>query len=351
MKEFFKKTFEYLKKIFNYLKKAFNYLKKHTVGLHKTISYVKKVSGNLRMYTFVDIIRCYFSYGANYNEYRIFEFYKFDRKREDTYLTKIRHDNLKRFLFNKKKAHAFVDRREFYKKYDKYLKRNTCYSKNLSFKQVEELINNSKDVVCKSSTLKEENTKVLRLKDFRSAAYLLESSKKSKLNILEEDIKQHKLIEEINPNNMNILSIVTLKYNDIVDVICATMKFGTNKTYEYDYKKSDYICGFVDLKTGKIKNKLRSRNGVIYTKHPITGIKLNNFEIPNFKKAIDTALKCAEDTDEALEVEWNFAIGQNKVMLISANEWSDFTFAQIPDYSNSGLMPYYRTHVNKTKKL
>ncbi len=334
-------------------KKTWSYLKKHTCGLHKTINYVRRRTDHLRIYIFFDIIRCFIMYGANYNEYRIFEFYLINRKLEDTYLTKIRHDNFIPYLYNKDNLELLKDRREFYKKFDKHLKRNTCYTKNLSFKQMEELILSSKIVVCKSATLKEEKTKVLNLNDYRSPAFLLEEANKNKLFVLEEYIEQNELLEEINPNNMNILSIVTLKDKNNIDVINATMKFGTSDKYEYDYKKSDYITGFVDINTGKITHKYRSRNGQIYSKHPITGEKIINIEIPNFKKAVDTAKKCAKEVDDILEIEWNFALTKNKAILMSANLWEDYTFSQIPEFLNKkvGLMPYYRYHVDKSKKL
>ena len=71
-----------------WFKNAWNYLKKHICGLHKTISYVYRKSDHLRIYIFFDIIRCFVMYGANYNEYRIFELYLINRKLEDTYITK-----------------------------------------------------------------------------------------------------------------------------------------------------------------------------------------------------------------------------------------------------------------------
>lgn len=336
-----------------WFKNAWNYLKKHICGLHKTISYVYRKSDHLRIYIFFDIIRCFIMYGANYNEYRIFELYLINRKLEDTYLTKSRHDIFAPYLYNKENLELLKDRREFYKKFDKYLKRNTCYSKNLSFKQMEELILTSKVVVCKSATLKEEKTKILNLKDFRSPAFLLEEANNNKLFVLEECVEQNELLEEINPNNMNILSIVTLKDKGNVDVISATIKFGTSEKYEYDYKKSDYITGFVNLETGKVTHKYRSRNGKIYSNHPVTGERIINIEIPNFKKAINAAIKCAKEVDDILEIEWNFALSKNKAILIGANLWEDYTFSQIPEFLNKkvGLMPYYRYHVDKSKKL
>ena len=69
-----------------------------------------------------------------------------------------------------------------------------------------------------------------------------------------------------------------------------------------------------------------------------------------FDKAVNTAIKCAKETDDILEVEWNFMISSKKVLLLSANKWQDYTFAQIPEYLNRrvGLKPIY---IDKIKKL
>ena len=46
-------------------------------------------------------------------------------------------------------------------------------------------------------------------------------------------------------------------------------------------------------------------------------------------------------------------IAKSQVLLISANLWEDYTFSQIPEFLDKkvGLMPYYRYHVDKSKKL
>ena len=329
--------------------KFFKYLKKHITGLNKTIMYVKRNTGNLYLYVLIDIIRCYIKYGSNYDEYRIYEFYIVKRGIESTYLTKHFHNKIKKYLYRKKLISFLNDRRDFYKKYDKYLNRDICYSKNLSFKQLEELISTKKTIVCKSSNTKENTTEVLELKDFRSPAFLLDSAKKNNLPILEEYLPQHKDIERINPNNINILSITTLRTDNEVDVVGAIMKFGVSRTFEYDYKKSNYVNCYVDLKTGIIKQRGRDRYGEIISKHPVTNEKLINFEVPLFEKAINTAIKCAKETDELLEVEWNFMISNKKVALISCNKWEDYTFVQIPEYLNNkvGLKPLYVDRLSK----
>ena len=211
----------------------------------------------------------------------------------------------------------------------------------------------NESLACKSILMKDEKTQVLNLYDFRSAAYLLQEAEKNKLLILEENVVQHPLLDDINPNNLNILSIVTLKYKGKSEVVAATIKFGTSETYEYDYKKSDYISGFVNINTGVVSHKYRSRNGKVFTHHPVSKIKLTDLVIPNFDKAVKSALKCASLMDEALEVEWNFAITKTNACLMSANLWDDYTFSQIPEYLSRriGLMPYYQSHVDKTKKL
>ncbi len=333
------------KKLVKFLK----YLKKHICGLNKTIVYVRKNTGNLYIYILFDIIRCYILYGASYNEYRIFELFIIGRNLESTYLTKFHHKKLERKLYKKKNIDYLNDRREFYKKYDKYLNRDICYSKNLSFKQLEELITTKKIIVCKSSNMKESNTEVLDVKNFRSPAFLLDYANKNNLPILEETLNQHKEIETINPNNINILSITTLKINNEINVVSAIMKFGTSTSFEYDYKKSNYLNFYVDLNSGIIKHRGRDRYGEIIQKHPVTNEKIVGFEIPLFEKAINAAIKCAKDTEEMLEVEWNFMISSKKVALISANKWVDYTFAQIPEYLNKkiGLKPFYDENIKK----
>lgn len=344
-----------MKKVYKYFYKKikywFNYINKHIKELFKTIIYISRITGKSSLFIFIDIIRCFIKFGSSYNEYRIFKFFLIDDYIKDTYLTKIRHENLEKYLY--KKNNLLKDRREFYKKFNKYLNRKVCYIKNLSFKQLENFILENDELVCKSNVLLEKNSKILYLKDFRSPAFVLSDVNKNNLYFLEENFKQHKLIEKINPYNINILSIVTLKYKNTVNIINSTIKFGSSVSFVYDYQKSNYINGYIDIANGKIKGKCIDRYGKTFSHHPISGESFIDFKVPNFKKAINTAIKCAKDIDNILEIEWNFAISKTKIILISANIWKDYIFCQMPEFleDKKGLMPYYRMHIDKSKKI
>ena len=83
-------------------KKFFDYLKKHIKGINRSIKLIKKKSSNSsRIFLFFDMWWSYIRYGVTYDEYRVFEFYLIPGYKRDTYMSKCRHQNLEKHLFDK----------------------------------------------------------------------------------------------------------------------------------------------------------------------------------------------------------------------------------------------------------
>lgn len=334
------------------LKKFFDYLKKHINGINRSIKLIKKKSSKSGVVLFFDMWWCYIRYGVTYDEYRIFEFYSLPGFKRDTYMSECRHQNLEKHLCDRNHLTILNSREKFYIKFKDCLNREFYNIKEMSFKEFEELALKKKELVCRGNSLKGEgSTLVLNVKNFRSPAFLLDKAKKSNLNIVEATIKQNKLFDTINPYNMNTVSVVTLLCGKRVDIVSSYVKFGINDEYKYDINSVKHITGIVDVKTGIIKHKLVCGENETYSEHPVSKVKLVGLEIPLFEEIKEVATKCALEFDEALEVEWNFVISNNKVFLINANLWDDYVFAQLPMFSKNkvGLMPYYRDNVKKRR--
>lgn len=334
------------------LKKFFDYLKKHIKGINRSIRLIRKKSSKSRIILFFDMWWSYIRYGVTYDEYRIFEFYLIPGYKRDTYMSKCRHENLEKHLYDKKHLTILNSREKFYIKFKDLLNREFYNTKEMSFKEFEELALKKKELVCRSSSLKSETgTLSLNVKNFRSPAFLLDKAKKSGLNIVEASIKQNKLFDSINPYNMNTVSVVTLLCGNKVDIISSYVKFGITEEDKYDVNSVKHVTGIVDIKTGTIKHKLVSGENEVYSEHPISKVKLVGLEIPLFDEIKKIASACALEFDESLEIEWNFVISNTKVYLINANLWDDYVFAQLPMFSKNkvGLMPYYRDNVKKRR--
>ncbi len=60
----------------------------------KAINTVHEKSGKSKFTTFFDMLGCSLRYGAGYNDYIIFEFYKMNGKQRKTYMTRMKNNRL-----------------------------------------------------------------------------------------------------------------------------------------------------------------------------------------------------------------------------------------------------------------
>lgn len=331
-------------------KKIFLFLKKNIKGINHSIMKIKSRENIAYIILLFDMMYSYIRYGIDYDEYRIFEFYNLSYDKRNTYMGHVRHKKFEKKFYSVKHLVLLNNREKFYIKFKKYLNREIYNINELSFKEFEELALKKHELVCRGNNLKSENnTLCLNLKNFRSPAFLLEKSRVNKLYLVEASIKQNKVLEGINSYNMNTISVITLKINNNVNIVCSYIKFGISKEYNYDVNSSENIMGLIDIKTGKVKNKFLGSNGEVYCEHPISRVKLTSFEVPLFDEIKKIAVNCANEFDESLEMEWNFVISNNKVFLINGKLWNDYILVQSPLLLKNkvGLMPYYKDKIKK----
>lgn len=314
------------------LKKFINYVKKHLKALNKSILYVKHDSCKLYVEIFFDIIWCYIRYGIDYDEYRIFEFYNIKSEKRKTYISSTYHDDLIKKINKYSKISNLKSRRKFYDIISKYLNRKVYFIKDLSFKEFELLALDKKKFFCRSlDNFNEEKTKIYDVKDFRSPAFLLDRIDKENLEAIEVYISHNKELNKFDSDS--ILNIVTLSNKNKTSVVSSSIIF-----------KNIGLTGFIDIKTGCIKGKLRDSKGISYDVIPSSKEKFHNFKIPNFEEACNLVTEVAPLFDDICEIEWKLYISNTKVYIIAANLWEDYDFAQIPEYLKNriGLLSIYK---------
>lgn len=274
----------------------FKKLKKHTCLYLKTVKSVHKKSQKFSLFIFFDIFFCFFKYGVDYNEYEYFEFYNISKVKRDTYLSKIRHDNIMDRLRSSVDVSVLTDRQKFVKKFANYMNRDVYNINNISFKQFEILSLDKKEFICRGDTNDERNVEIVSLDNFRSPAFMLDALKKNSLNIIECVYKQNKNLNKINSNKLCVLSIVTILNGKKVDVVSSSLKLYDSK----NRSTSHVVRGVVDIKTGIINDYFVDEKGNSYTEY--NDEKLIDFEIPMYKDAVDVATKCHDEIREILEV-------------------------------------------------
>lgn len=309
------------------IKKAFKKMLKELKNFDKNLNYVATKSNQLGLILFWDILWCKLRYGVTSNEYRIFEFYRLDYCKRNTFMSKRRYDFLNDKLVNKKIINTLTNKETFNKKFKDYLKREVEDINNLSFKQTEDAILESKYVIGRSKEASFISSyREYDLKDYRSPAFLAEAMKENKDYLIEPKFKQHKELNKINP--LVFVNIVSV-YNRGPEIVSSTIKFRDGK---------ELISGYVDLESKCIVGNFKDENGQNYKDN------FNGFEIPKLSSVIEIVKLLSEELKEIRQVEWTFIIGSKQIYLLDGNVWDDYVFSQIPEFlkNDEGLMTYYK---------
>lgn len=136
--------------------------------------------------------------------------------------------------------------------------------------------------------------------------------------LLEEVVKQHSAVNEIYPNCVNTVRLVTLLKDDEFKVLCSFMKFGKDGSVVDNMAAGGMIAG-VDEVNGVIETGAVDRDGNVHMVHPNTGKPIKGFKIPNFDDALRITEKATRKVEGINFVGWDVAICQDKAVIIEGN--------------------------------
>lgn len=301
----------------------FNRFKK---GLFKTVRYVHKKTGYLSFVIFLDVLWCYVRYGASFKEYRLFEFYKLDSTSRNSYMTKRKYKKVNKKLVDQAIINVITDKKLFVLRFKEYVNKNLVNLNEHSYKEFEDKIYPYKDLVSRSinssfiKSYKEFNTS-----KYRSAAYLNKELKDKKLTLVERKINIHEDLKEL--DDIVVINVVSVFINKC-NIITSSIKFK---------KDNKIISGYIDINKGIIIGNLKDSEGHNYK-------DLNGFNIPCFDKIVKMCKQVSYELEEIKQIEWSFTVdNKDKVYLVDANVFTDYIFAQTPEFlkNKTGLMKYY----------
>lgn len=146
--------------------------------------------------------------------------------------------------------------------------------------------------------------------------------------IIEELIKQHDKLAELHKESANTLRVITIRYEDRVDVIHAYLRVGKGNSV-IDNASAGGVFGVVNIETGRIYAAC-DRWGNSFDVHPDSGKHLIDFEVPRWEEVKALVKKAAQVLPEVHYVGWDVAVTNEGCVLIEGNDkgrWS-FQFAK-----------------------
>lgn len=337
----------------------FGYLKRVTSGasfakMKEAINVVHEKSGKNKLLTFFDMLGCAAKYGAGYNDYIIFEFYKIKAKQRKTYLTRLKNKRLVDTLNNDDISDYFDVKNMFDKKFKEFLKREVLDLAEIGYPEFESFVK-GKEYFFAKPNIGESGKGIEKIKvaDFSSTEELYKYIRKPEKNfgVIEEVIVQHPEVSRIYPDSLNCLRVVTLVNNGEAHILYSVFKMGNNGKFVDNLENGGLACHF-DLEKGEITGPGHTSALINYDAHPATGIKFVGYKLPYMDEVKKMVKKAALVLPDFRYVGWDVCITPDGPAIVEGNNYPAYDFPQLPDDDKPriGLIPKIESFGIKVRK-
>lgn len=217
----------------------------------------------------LDIIKCHFKYKASLFDYDFFEMYKLTDFERNTIITKgVNNEYIKKY--NNPKYIKNFNEMIFKKTFDKYLKQDV------------------------------------------------------------KKIKQCNVLNELNPNSLSTILVVTILGQVTVAYLIT-----------YGNKK---LVAPIDIETGIITHPACDRNKNAFENHPITNKNIKGLKIPNWEEIIKICEQASIEVAAIGYASWEICVEENKCFLLNGNVKPNYVYYNLPIHRNNniGLLPVFK---------
>lgn len=267
-----------------------------------------------RLFLLIDIVFCSIKYGAGPYDYQEFEFYNLNSRERKTYLTRVKNNAIVRMFNDKEISKKFDDKVEFNKIFNEYLKRDWLYLDN-NYDEFVKFCDGKEDFIAKpvggSGGEGIELIKIDKKALKKTYEYLVSNNKL----LVEEKIIQNKKIAMLNKTSVNTFRIVSFFDGKETHILNVVFKIGNGGVTDNFSSGSMYTF----VRDGKIIVPAIDRDDNIFYEHPISKIKIVDYEIPNYDKAINLVKECTKKIPEVKYVGWDVAITDKGAVIIEGN--------------------------------
>ncbi len=317
--------------------------------MFQVINKIHNKTNKSKIVLFFDIVYCGFKYQAGYMDYDLFAMYDLNKEERKTILTRGKNNSYVKRLNPKEYWHIFDNKDEFNQIFQQYLNREYFIITENNYKEFQEFLKNKKQIIVKP--LNESCGKgIEKIQiDNKDLKKLYKELKNKKTYLIEEVANQHEKITALHPQSVNTIRIITLiNQYQVTTILAAFIRIGTKDNVVDNFNHGG-ICSPIDLETGKISAQAVDKQGLVYQKHPDTNITLEGYQLPHWEKVKKLVIEASKVIPEMGLIGWDVCIGQEKPMLIEANQFPGHDIYQLPVHrkNNIGMVPVFEAALSK----
>ena len=274
----------------------------------------------------VNFLHCFRLTGCGYSDYLNYELYKKSDKELKEYATIKTQDIFYEIVSPSAYKEFFTIKPDFLKNFDKYVGRD--YYVDGKMDELKEFLKKHKYFMQKPiNGLGGGGVQKVYSKDIDDIDVYYNKIRDEKL-FLEEYVMQHPKISEICSNSVNTIRIMTFGYNGKSEILFACMRFGNGKA-DVDNFHQGGMGVLVDIETGRLKGKAFNKDLDYFEEHPVSHIKFDGFQIPNWDYIKKMVLEAALVSDKIHVVGWDVAVTKEGAVFIEGNRRPGFDLVQV----------------------
>lgn len=249
------------------------------------------------------------------------------------------------------KFDVFCDKRETYKKYSEFFKRDVVLIQNENdLSAFKDFTKKHKRFVVKPAL--NNNGKGIQFydltKDNISVKEIFDNALNDRGAIVEELINQKGILNDFNPDSINTIRYVTFYDNNKLTRISSGLRTGRKGSNIDNGTRGGLLIG-VKKDTGEIYTKGQVEKSLKrFDEHPDSHIKYEGTFIPHWDELLDTIEKIVRVFPEKKYIGWDFAYSDKGWVLVEANGVPGHYFTQL--VAEEGLRPLYSQTFFKLSK-
>ena len=262
------------------------------------------------------IVWNYLFYKATISDYFELRLFEKSRKEKEKYLTSKQGLYFAQYVDSEETFTKLCSKTQMYKELKAFTKREQLFSEDCSFKEFQDYTKRYAICLYKPDAadcgrgiekwvVTDENVNELYKRFQKEPA------------VLDELVEQHSLLAKLNPSSVNTVRIFTLMIGNECELIGAALRMGNGNTVIDNYSAGGLV-GSINLETGRVIDDAEDAAGKRYSVHPISKVKMKDFEIPNWEKVIQFVEECAANYPLKY-VAWDIAVREADCVLIEAN--------------------------------
>ena len=302
---------------------------------------VRDKHGGFLPFIVFDMLYCSVRYGAGPFEYKLFDYKKLGRVQRGGMISQMRNQKFVAKLNTPAARKLFDNKSDFNRAFEPFLRREWVDAETVSFDEFANKVGNWKVLVCKPPDgMCGKGIEFIEVESSQDLRSIYEYIKEQGITTVEQLVRQHPDIAEINPLSVNTLRMVTLTVSGGVHLVACYMRFGIGS--QVDNLNSGGFAVSVNPKSGIIDSSGGNNAGRMYERHPHTGAELRGRQLPFFLETRKMIAQTAMVEPGAGYVGWDAAITPDGPLLIEGNCFPGFDLYHLVSHQEQGAGMYQR---------